>query len=173
MNIYARIRPPGVSDMYAQTSELSSSTRAQNINENQSTLSKPTSGQTKPSSLRIEKPTALIQNASSLDKDYKCCIFTSSSKEKSQYVAISGNPIKKQLLDEYVKTDRNIIQYRNSILENASIYKFDQSFGFKATNSQICKDICDDQIKQALSLGLSSTFMIIGPAKLYLGKNTQ
>lgn len=33
---------------------------------------------------------------SSLDKDAKVCIFTSSSiKEKSIYVAASGNPIKK------------------------------------------------------------------------------
>lgn len=47
---------------------------------------------------------------SSLDKDKKICIFTgSSTKEKPFYVAASGNPIKSQLLQDYVKTDKNII----------------------------------------------------------------
>lgn len=84
--------------------------------------------------------TAIAAN-SSLDKDGKVCIFTSSSiKEKSLYVAASGNPIKKQLLNDYVKTDKNIIQYRHSILENANIFKFDHAMGPKTTNSSLYKE---------------------------------
>lgn len=95
-------------------------------------------------------PKSILANAvqnivanSSLDKDGKVCIFTaSSSKEKPIYVAASGNPIKKQLLTEYVKTDRNIIQYRHSILENANIFKFDHAMSYKINNEQVYKYQC-------------------------------
>lgn len=80
---------------------------------------------------------------SSLDKDGKVCIFTaSSSKEIPTYVAASGNPIKKQLLNDYVKTDKNITQFRHSILENANIFKFDHALGFKINNHDLYNGQC-------------------------------
>ena len=87
--IFARIRPPGVSDIYASDSQQRSQLQPISV-ENQSNSKIPI----KPS-IKGEKPSGGLSNASSLDKDYKCCIFTSSSKDKSSYVAVSGNPIKK------------------------------------------------------------------------------
>ena len=68
VKIFARIRTLGIAAQY------SSNEPTKEISDNKSSIS------TKQSIKNVSKQ---IINASSLAKDFKCCVFTSSSKEKS------------------------------------------------------------------------------------------
>ncbi|EAR85023.1 kinesin motor catalytic domain protein (macronuclear) [Tetrahymena thermophila SB210] len=173
VKVVARIRQQNISETYSNAPQ-----QAQNISNIQANTSqmgtvKNFGDNVSMAQTQMGSPKSILANAnqgmaqnSSLDKDGKVCIFTASSKQvKPIYVAASGNPIKKQLLQEYVKTDKNIIQYRHSILENANIFKFDHAMSYKINNEEIYKFQCQDLVQKAMSQGISSTFIVVGPAK--------
>lgn len=81
-----------------------------------------------------------------------------------QLVAATRYAINQKLIDEYIKSDSDLMRYKNSILEHAEIFQFDQVFGSAITQQNFYNYVCAPKINDCLN-GVSSTFLVIGPQK--------
>jgi hypothetical protein len=67
------------------------------------------------------------------------------------------------MLEQYIKTDHDIVRYRHTILGGASIFRVDRVYGTKNSQERLYASLCKDRITQALD-GISTTFFFGGPS---------
>ncbi|CAD8139283.1 unnamed protein product [Paramecium pentaurelia] len=84
------------------------------------------------------------------------------SNESPQTLVVSSrNAISQKIIQEYLKSDSDIMKQRQSIIENADLFQFDQVFGEKANQQLIYDQIMASKVN-GLVLGNSSTLLVVG-----------
>lgn len=89
-------------------------------------------------------------------------IFTCANQRNSKIVIASENPIKSKLIDCYIKSEEDLENYRESILENIEIFKFDKVFALPTNQLQLFNETCKENINQIFK-GIDSNIIIYGP----------
>ena len=106
--------------------------------------------------------TPIKNKPSSLSKDCMFNIFTCANQRNSKIVIASENPIKSKLIDCYIKSEEDLENYRESILENIEIFKFDKVFALPTNQLQLFNETCKENINQIFK-GIDSNIIIYGP----------
>ena len=70
------------------------------------------------------------------------------------------------MIDQYIKTDHDIVRYRSTILGGANIFRNDRVFGPKISQERLYNSLCKERITQAVE-GISTTFFFMGPQGYY------
>jgi hypothetical protein len=139
LTFYCRIRPPIQYELLSTTRKSEKSKSPANRNR-----------------------TPLKNKPSSLVQDCLFNIFTCNNQRNSKIVIASENPIKAKLIDCYMKSEEDIENYRDSILENVEIFNFDKVLPLQTNQIQLYNEICKEAITQVFK-GIDSNLIIYGP----------
>ncbi|CAK75395.1 unnamed protein product (macronuclear) [Paramecium tetraurelia] len=84
------------------------------------------------------------------------------SNESPQTIVVSSrNALSQKIIQEYLKSDSDIMKQRQSIIENADLFQFDQVFGEKANQQLLYDQIMASKVN-GLVLGNSGTLLVAG-----------
>ncbi|CAD8052808.1 unnamed protein product [Paramecium sonneborni] len=84
------------------------------------------------------------------------------SNESPQTLVVSSrNAISQKIIQEYLKSDSDIMKQRQSIIENADLFQFDQVFGEKANQQLIYDQVLASKVNGLIS-GNSGTLLVMG-----------
>lgn len=74
-------------------------------------------------------------------------------------VVSSQKPLEQKFVDEYFNSDQDILKLQYSSLSQATIYQFNQVFGYKLSSKQFYRSSCYPMVQQALN-GVNCTFLL-------------
>lgn len=137
---YCRIRPPTQFEQISSTQPHRS-----DVSRSRSPLQSP-----KP----LKSPSSLSLQMYSI---FAC------PEEKFPEIAIcSENPIKGTLISKNLGKERELQEFKKSILENANFFYFDRVFGIEASQNLIYNQVMKENISNLLR-GVNATVIFFGP----------